>query len=308
MTIIDHHKGSFANARTSSTRRRAQRKSPRLNRFVEPALLAAVLITAFVAGWRNRDEGLVTPEHGVGYWLGILGAGAMLLLLVYPLRKRLRLLAVIGSIPFWFRTHMVLGLVGPLLILFHANFKLGSLNSNVALFSMLLVAGSGLVGRYLYGKIHRGLDGARARIDDIIAAADHIETLVGSDLPIADEITATLHAFRDEALRPVRGIVAGLFGRVALGVRGRRLRRTLLAEAKAIIRANARAHGWPRRATRERLSAVNTHLTLFFATVRTAASFALYERLFALWHVLHLPLFLLLILTATLHVIAVHIY
>lgn len=312
MTITDHHtdhhRGSFADAQAASVRRRAPRKPPRLSRFIGPALLAAALITAFVLGWRNRDEGVVTPEHGLGYWLGIAGAGAMLLLLVYPLRKRLRSLAVIGSIPFWFRSHMVLGLVGPLLILFHANFKLGSMNSNVALFSMLLVAGSGLVGRYLYGKIHRGLDGARARVDDIIAAADQIELLVGSGLPVADQITATLHAFRDEALRPVPGIIAGLLNRIALGARASRLRRKLLAEVKAGIRADARRHGWPRSVTRERLAAVRTHLSMFFATVRTAASFALYERLFALWHVLHLPLFLLLILTATLHVIAVHTY
>ncbi len=49
-------------------------------------------------------------------------------------------------------------------------------------------------------------------------------------------------------------------------------------------------------------------MTLHLAAVRKAAAFAFYERLFALWHVLHLPLFILLILAAIIHVVAVHFY
>jgi hypothetical protein len=41
---------------------------------------------------------------------------------------------------------------------------------------------------------------------------------------------------------------------------------------------------------------------------RQVAQFHLFERLFSLWHVLHFPLFLMMILTAILHVIAVHMY
>jgi hypothetical protein len=38
------------------------------------------------------------------------------------------------------------------------------------------------------------------------------------------------------------------------------------------------------------------------------AQFSFYERLFALWHVLHLPIFLLMIISALFHVLAVHMY
>jgi NADH:ubiquinone oxidoreductase subunit 2 (subunit N) len=40
----------------------------------------------------------------------------MLALLLYPLRKRLRILHFLGPTKVWFRTHMILGLVGPLLV------------------------------------------------------------------------------------------------------------------------------------------------------------------------------------------------
>jgi hypothetical protein len=38
------------------------------------------------------------------------------------------------------------------------------------------------------------------------------------------------------------------------------------------------------------------------------AQFTAYERLFALWHVLHVPFVYLLVLTACFHVFAVHAY
>ena len=38
------------------------------------------------------------------------------------------------------------------------------------------------------------------------------------------------------------------------------------------------------------------------------AQFSLYERLFALWHILHLPIFFLMVLSAIVHVVAVHMY
>ena len=110
---------------------------------LRPSLSELVVAAALLLGWHNSEEGHLTPETGVGYWLGIAGASAMLLLLLYPLRKRMKSLRGLGSVGGWFRLHMVLGLIGPALILFHSNFKLGSLNSNVALFSMLTVAASG---------------------------------------------------------------------------------------------------------------------------------------------------------------------
>ena len=64
----------------------------------------------------------------------------MLLLLIYPLRKRFQHSSIfIFSTKNWFKLHMVLGVFGPLLILYHSNFSLGSTNSNVALGSMLLM-------------------------------------------------------------------------------------------------------------------------------------------------------------------------
>jgi uncharacterized membrane protein YdcZ (DUF606 family) len=124
--------------------------------------LLAILITYF--GWIGRTERNITAEEGLGYILGIVGASLMAALLLYPLRKRVRFLRFLGTTKRWFFWHMVLGIIGPILILFHSNFALGSLNSRISLYCMLLVSGSGLIGRYLYSHIHNGLYGRKTTL------------------------------------------------------------------------------------------------------------------------------------------------
>jgi hypothetical protein len=62
---------------------------------------------------------------------------------------------------------MAFGLIGPMLILYHCNFQLGSVNSQVALYCMLLVAGSGIIGRHFYARIHRGLYGKKTSLREL---------------------------------------------------------------------------------------------------------------------------------------------
>jgi hypothetical protein len=44
------------------------------------------------------------------------------------------------------------------------------------------------------------------------------------------------------------------------------------------------------------------------AATRRVASFEGYERLFSLWHALHIPLIFMMVIAAVIHVIAVHVY
>jgi hypothetical protein len=130
-------------------------------------LFAAACVALAVMGMRANLERFITPEKGLGYALGIIGGSAMILLLLYPARKRLAWLGPIGTVKAWFQIHMVLGIVGPLLVLFHANFRTGATNSNVALFCMLVVSGSGLVGRYFYSRIHSEFYGKQANLAEL---------------------------------------------------------------------------------------------------------------------------------------------
>ena len=78
-------------------------------------------------------------------------------------------------------------MLGPVLILWHTNFKLGSINSSVALIAMLVVAASGLVGRFLHGRF------IAASMDASAPARDHgrragAERIVGADPAAADRM------------------------------------------------------------------------------------------------------------------------
>ena len=130
-------------------------------------LFSLFVIAVLYYGWSIRDEGHLTAESGLGYALGIIGGSLMLLLLLYPLRKRVRRMRRWMHVRHWFRMHMIFGILGPVFIMLHSGFKLGSTNGTVALFSMLVVAMSGFVGRYFYTKIHYGLYGRRANFDEL---------------------------------------------------------------------------------------------------------------------------------------------
>ncbi len=275
---------------------------------VVPLAFSVALGLAVWIGWLDRDDSGLTPESGVGYWLGIAGSSLMLLLLLYPLRKRVRSLRAIGTVAFWFRVHMVLGAVGCVLILWHANFKLGSINSNAALAAMLVVAASGIVGRYLYSKIHRGLYGRKAVVEEILADAETLRRVVRAELPVSDRVAAEMHAFAQLGARPPDGIFVGLVWLPVIGWRGHVMRTRLIAEARHVIAIQGKRRGWSRQVRRQKLASAAELATLHVAAVTQAAAFALYERLFRVWHVFHMPLFFLLVIAAIVHVFAAHFF
>jgi hypothetical protein len=282
-------------------------KRNRLANIPPLAFTAAIAVTLFI-GWCNREEGHLTPATGTGYWLGIAGASAMLVLLLYPLRKRMNSLRHLGSVGGWFRLHMMLGIVGPALILFHSNFKLGALNSNVALIAMLTVAASGLIGRYLYGRIHLGLYGRRAEIEELLADVDELKNAIEGGLLLPDDLYAALDAYAARALAGRRGATSSLLALLGLRLRWRSERARLVRETERHVRVAGKELRWSWRLTRKRSRNIRELLGRFFAAVNKAAAFAFYERLFALWHILHVPFFILLVLTAIVHVVAVHLY
>ena len=250
----------------------------------------------------------ITPTRGLGYALGIAGGSMMLLLFLYSARKRFRWLAFLGATARWFRFHMALGILGPLCILYHADFSLGATNSNVALFSMLTVAGSGLVGRYIYAHIHRGLYGQRLTVSELRDRADSLRALSGT-VGFLPELVGRLDEIEKRLLAagPRLPLLAALrpavIGAVAAAARWR-----LHGHIRAQLRLAAR-NSPVVAAERKRLSrAARAYADRRISATGRLAGFQAYERLFSLWHALHLPLIFVLIAAGVVHVIAVSLY
>ena len=98
------------------------------------------------------------PSGSLGHGLGIVGSAMMVILLLYSLRKRMRSMQKAGNIRYWLNYHIWLGVTGPLLVIFHTAFKLGGIVA-VSFWSMIGVALSGVLGRYLYLQIPHTLSG-----------------------------------------------------------------------------------------------------------------------------------------------------
>lgn len=260
-------------------------------------VLLAYLTVAWVIylGWHNRITQPLTAESGLGYALGIVGGSMMLLLLLYPLRKHLRIMRHFGPVKYWFRAHMVFGVLGPVCILFHSGFQPGSLNSNVALFCMLVVASSGLIGRYFYTKIHHGLYGQKATLEQLnrhaVLLGDSLQSVIGHYPGAAERIAL----FEQQSGRHPRGFVGALLSLLSLGVRTWRLYLSLSLHV-------------PRDLDPRRRRAILRHVGARLENIRKTAEFHFYERLFSIWHVLHFPLFVMLVISGIVHVIAVHAY
>jgi hypothetical protein len=256
--------------------------------------LACGLVLAL--GFALRGERYLSPERGVGYALGITGLALMALQLLYTLRKRSARLERLGRLKPWFQVHMVVGLLGPLAIGFHANFHVGAVNSRVALAAMLLVTASGLAGRFLYARVHAGLFGRRLELRWLQDELRSSQGALGPLLPEAPELAARLRAFEAHALARGHGWLEASRRFLGMGTRARRTRR---ACARLIRRAS--------RLPLERSLAEGDVEAYLGALVRVAR-FEAYERLFAFWHVLHVPLCALLFGAAAIHVLAVHLY
>ncbi len=205
-------------------------------------LSLALVAVLFARGADFYLTPLAERAHHPGYWewkaggtightLGIVGSTMMVLMLGYTLRKRVAALRRLGSLSRWLDVHIYLGVFGPLLVVLHSTFKVHGLVA-FSFWSMVLVALSGVLGRYLYLQIPRtrageeialaeleqmdrrlserlrdrfGLDPAElARLDGIVPTPAHTGLLRGVFRMLADR--ARLRAALREFARGCRHV------------------------------------------------------------------------------------------------------
>ena len=273
--------------------------------FIAYCLVAGVVF----AGWLVHERRYIVASEGLGYSLGIAGSTCMVLLLLYPLRKRARFLRRAGPIKHWFRTHMILGIIGPVLVLFHSNFTLGSTNSRIALFCTIVVASSGILGRYLYAKIHHGLYGQQMSFDAVRSEVERTRTgetssfsgllpLINGQLrELEDSVAIETSSLRQSIIRAIKVSLSLLptSWRIKRQLRQEVVR---MSQSSPVIAENSK----------RLLVNVYRYVDYRIAVLRKFAQFQACERLFSLWHVVHYPLFIVLVVAATIHVVAVHMF
>lgn len=97
-----------------------------------------------------------------GHITGWIGLAVILLVFVYPVRRRL---AKNRTWPRgWFQVHMVAGVVGPLLIVLHSGVHLHALVPVLAMVAMGIVALSGIIGEAVHYLALRTLNEERRQL------------------------------------------------------------------------------------------------------------------------------------------------
>lgn len=281
-----------------------QQSAGSISRFLAKIPLYLFSVTVLIAiyiGWQQREEYWLTAERGLGYALGIVGGVMMLLMLLYPLRKNWKLMSGMLRVKDWFRAHMILGILGPTAILFHSNFNLGSTNSNVALFSMLLVVLSGLIGRYVYRQIHHGLYGSQVTYKELLADYDAEKRLREFPATMAAKISEELDAIQLRAADTSASLL------------------TQWQTVRTVSKSSSKMIKWLNKSIRTSkkggssselasLKNLRTQMKKEVELLKKMSRLALYNHMFSLWHILHLPIFLMLVITAIVHVVVVHMY
>ena len=266
-------------------------------------LLAFVLVGVSMWVAYNVATGkYYTPRSNFGFYLGVVGSVMMLLMLAYPLRKHVHFMHRWGALKNWFRIHMIMGIVGPTLILFHSTFHLRSLNATIALFSMLGVVISGIIGRFIYTKIHYGLYGRRATLGKIKAEFAGHSNDAKSRLHFAPRVEQWLQSFERDSMQLDRSFASHLFSPLTIGSKriilafrcARELRRILKTERHPEFHGGAS----------EAIQMASSYLR----ESERVAQFSTYERFFSLWHILHVPLIYILAACTIFHIVAVYMY
>lgn len=110
-----------------------------------------------LAAFQVTESGF-TAGNELSVWCGYVGTVLMAIAAIYPMWRRMSGFRAIASNKVWFEFHLMTGTVGPLFIVLHSAFKLDNWVAS-AFWSMIIVAISGAVGRYLYTQMPELLNG-----------------------------------------------------------------------------------------------------------------------------------------------------
>jgi hypothetical protein len=272
-------------------------------------LLAAVLTTAaFVAFvsrtgqyyllplWERPDSELhraLKPSGDVGHLIGIIGTAMVIVgVMLYSTRKRARAMQRRGPMRTWLNVHIYLCLTGPVLVTFHTAMKFGGLGA-YSYWSMMIVAGSGIIGRWLYQQLPREIKGRELSLAEVQEEQALVHELLQRAHAHAPRALAEVDVFAKASvarIRNARGVltlpylmmddVLRPFRLSLLGSRLRRRGRLPKGEVLAVI------------------GLVKSQIT----TARRLAFLGLFRRLFLYWHVTHLIFFVAMFALLVLHV------
>jgi hypothetical protein len=170
------------------------------------------------------------------------------------------------------------------------------------------VAASGIAGRFLQTRVHRGMHGEQTTLRELQMRAGFAQADTRNRLEFAPRVETLLREFEARELRADVGWLTHLRQVLILPWQQTWTYLECAAELKSVMRQLAAERDWDDAGTARRERELRKLVRRYLLTVVRIAQFTAYERVFALWHVAHVPIVYLLVGSAVVHVVAVHAY
>jgi hypothetical protein len=135
----------------------------------------------------HSEHNALKPSGTLGHGIGIAGSLFMIVgIASYMVRKRYRSLSRLGLLKHWLEFHIFLCTLGPLLILFHTSYKFGGLVA-VSFWSMTAVFLSGIIGRFIYIRIPRNIEGHELSLNEINGLKTNVAEIARNNYSLDEE-------------------------------------------------------------------------------------------------------------------------
>ena len=259
------------------------------------------IIYSFIFGFNFYGTELIErPHHDLfdhlkpggllGHGYGIIGTVMMLFLLLYSIRKRTKIFGKAGAVSRWLDVHIYFGIVGPLLIVLHTSFKLNGIVA-ISFWSMVAVALSGVIGRYLYLQIPRGIRGNELSMQELEEMDNKLSFDILNSYEIEPDVLENLQSRILGNINPNRNTVSLLFSLLFSDI----FRFIKNSHLKREIRKNI---GLPTSQIKD-LVKITKKKALIHRRVLLLDKI---HKLFHYWHVIHKPFAIIMYLIMIVHV------
>jgi len=267
-------------------------------------LLIAVsaVVALSVRGWEyyltplearpfHSEYSTLKPSGSYGHGLGIIGALMVIIgVSTYSTRKRIRSLWNIGKLSRWLEFHIFLCLLGPILVLYHTTFKAGGIAA-ISLWTMLSVAASGIIGRFLYTLVPRNLNGNELTLEEINAQLNELGSSLQSST-IGKQIVQMIDdAFANITKPKNLGQTFSTFMHL------QSIKSHVKHNIHKLILESNLSHDIAKQMT----ASSHARASLF----QKSLVLSQVERIFFYWHAIHLPFTIIMFITLAAHVVVV---
>jgi hypothetical protein len=232
-----------------------------------------------------KPTGLIGHGYGVvGSLMILTGVG------LYSSRKRLRVLASLGKIKYFLEFHIFLCLLGPILVVYHTTFKIGGLVA-VSFWSMTAVVLSGLIGRYFYVQIPKGIQGNELSVGERTAENKKLAETLTTRFRLDADLLRRIDAIASPPKDPVK---MSLTETIQFFIVNDLTRRARLRAVFGRLEQQS-----PHRHALKTLRATATRRIIL---TRRIALLQQFRRIFHYWHVVHLPFSIIMVVILLIHV------